>query len=438
MKKHSYSEAISFFEELPHFTPPKNTGVSLKDMFSLDAELALLEKLNNPHMDLKYVHVAGTNGKGSTVAYISSVLDKAWLKVGTFASPFLYRYNEMFVVNGVEISDEDFADLFSQVKPAYDELAAEGIHPSEYEILTVMGFLYFKIRKCDIVVLEVSMGGRVDTTNVIPSPLVAVIAPISFDHMSILGNTLAEIATEKAGIIKTGTKVVSAKQELEVQQVLKDACDKCQASLDYAKAPKLTFCCLEGQTFELTDSPKAEGPKVNIRKYETTLLGTYQIENAALAITAVEKLNEQGYKISPEAIQEGIKATKWFGRFTIVDKDPIIIVDGGHNRQGAKVLRESLEKYFPNKKITFVMGILKDKEVDIILDELVPIAKKIYTTEVPSARTMEPKELAAMICERGGQAEVLEAGAQIKSLVNADDVVCICGSLYLLQKVNGL
>ena len=143
MKKYSYQEAISFFEELPHFKPPKNTGTPVKDMFSLDAELALLEQLNNPHMDLEYIHVAGTNGKGSTVAYISSILNQAKLKIGTFASPFLHRYNELFVVNGKEISDEDFAAVFSEVKPAYDKLAKKGILPSEYEILTVMGFLYF-------------------------------------------------------------------------------------------------------------------------------------------------------------------------------------------------------------------------------------------------------------------------------------------------------
>ena len=296
-----------------------------------------------------------------------------------------------------------------------------------------MGFLYFKIRKCDIVVLEVSMGGRVDTTNVIPSPEVTVITPISFDHMSILGNTLAEIATEKAGIIKSGTVVVSAAQESEVQQVLTDFCKKNGVTLDYAKTPELVASSLNGQIFELSGDSRNEK-----RKYDTTLIGTYQINNAALAIAAIEKLNERGYEVSQEAIAQGIKETKWFGRFTIVDKDPIIVVDGGHNRQGAKVLRESLEKYFPDQKITFVMGILKDKEADIILDELMPIAKTIYTTDVPSARTMDAKDLADMIAARGGKAEVLPEGVSVKSIVKPDEVICICGSLYLLQKVKGL
>ncbi len=192
----------------------------------------------------------------------------------------MHRYNELFVVNGKEISDEDFAAVFTEVKPAYDKLAKKGILPSEYEILTVMGFLYFKKRKCDVVVLEVSMGGRVDTTNVIPAPIVTVIAPISYDHMSILGNTLTEIATEKVGIIKPGTKVVSAIQEAEVKKVLSQTCKKQKVHIDYIKKPKLIRQNLRGQTFEID------------RIYETSLLGTYQIENAALAILAIKMFNE--------------------------------------------------------------------------------------------------------------------------------------------------
>jgi len=422
MKKYSYLEAISFFEELPHFAPPINTGVPLKDMFSLDAEQALLEKLGNPHNDLKYVHVAGTNGKGSTVAYISSVLDKAGIKVGTFASPFLFRYNEMFVVNGKEISDDEFAKIFSEVKPAYDELASKGIYPSEYEILTVMGFVYFKEMKCDLVVLEVSMGGRVDTTNVILAPIVTVITPISYDHMSILGNTLAEIASEKAGIIKAGTVVVSASQEKEVSTVLEEAAARIGVGLIYGQKPKVLSRSLKGQVFELDE------------KYETSLLGTYQVDNAALAILAVKQLRKRGYAISDAAIAEGIRVTKWFGRFSLTGENPYVIVDGGHNRQGAEVLRQSLEQYFPNQKIVFLMGILKDKEVDIILEKLMPIAKRCYVEEVPNKRTMTKKELVDKIGQYGIDAVALEKGANIKDLVRKDEVLCICGSLYLIEK----
>lgn len=425
MKKYSYLEAISFFEELPHFEPPKNIGVPRKDMFSLDAELALLENLGEPHKDLKYVHVAGTNGKGSTVAYVSTILARAGLRVGTFASPFLFRYNEMFVVNGIEITDDKFAEIFGRVKPAYDELAQAGIYPSEYEILTVMGFLYFKEMECDIVVLEVSMGGRVDTTNVIPSPLVTVITPISYDHMSILGNTLTEIATEKAGIIKPGTVVVSANQESEVKTVLEESAKKCRVPLIFAPRPSVVERSINGQIFELD------------KQYQTTLLGTYQVDNAALSILVCEQLKTFGYDISEEAIELGIRNTKWFGRFSLIQTKPYVIVDGGHNRQGASVLRQSLEQYFPNKKIIFLMGILKDKEVNLILDQLLPIAKRCYTADVPNKRTMTKEELAEQIRLRGVEAQPIESGVKIEELVGKDEVLCICGSLYLINSIVG-
>ena len=424
MQTLNYAEAISFFGELPHFEPPISTGTPLKDFFSLEAELALLEKLGNPQNDLKYVHVAGTNGKGSTVAYISSVLMEAGLQVGTFASPFLYRYNELFTVNDFEISDEDFARIFSMVKPAYDELAAENIFPSEYEILTVMSFLYFKEMGCDVVVMEVSMGGRVDTTNVIPAPLVTVITPISYDHMSILGNTLAEIATEKAGIIKEGTTVVSARQEPEVCAVLEKVCGEKNVPLEYAEIPTLLERSLQGQVFMLA------------REYKTQLLGTYQIENASTAITSSHKLRDCGLEISDEAISRGIESAKWFGRFTIMRENPYVIIDGGHNRQGAAVLRKSLEEYFPGKKITFLLGILKDKEVDIILDELMPIADKCYVKAVPNKRTMEPAALAEMIRARGVEAIIIEKEIPYEQMLEESEVICIAGSLYLIKEIS--
>lgn len=425
MHEYNYSEAISFFEKLPHFEPPKNNNTPIKDMFSLDAELALLRKLGNPQIGQRYVHVAGTNGKGSTVAYLTSILIEAGLRVGTFASPFLYHYNELFKINNTEISDEDFARLFSQIKPAYDELATENIFPSEYEILTVMSFIYFSEENCDIVVMEVSMGGRVDTTNVIPAPLVILITPISYDHMSILGNTLTEIATEKAGIIKHGTSVITPFQEREVSKVLEDFCAKKAVSLAYFTEPVPIERSLHGQRFDVDGTT-----------YSTKLLGTYQIGNAAHAIYAARKLAQKGFRISETDISRGIANTEWFGRFTVVKENPYIIIDGGHNRQGAAVLRSSLEEYFPGKKITFLLGILADKEVDIILDELMPIADKCYVTSVPNPRTMVPDDLAKMIESRGVKATVLEKDYPLEDLCKDEtEVLCIAGSLYLIKDI---
>ena len=425
MHEYSYSEAISFFKKLPHFEPPKENNIPAKDLFSLDAELALLEKLGNPQYGLRYVHVAGTNGKGSTVAYLTSILIESGKRVGTFASPFLFRYNELFKVDNVEISDEDFANIFSQIKPAYDELAAENIFPSEYEILTAMSFIYFRKKSCNIVVMEVSMGGRVDTTNVIPAPFVTVITPISYDHMSILGNTLTEIATEKAGIIKTGTSVITPRQDREVEKVLEDVCSKKATSLAYFTPPELISRNLQGQSFMLDGTT-----------YHTKLLGTYQIDNAAEAIYTAQKLDQKGFEISEDAIARGIAKTEWFGRFTVVKENPYLIIDGGHNRQGAAVLRKSLEEYFPGKKITFILGILADKEVDIILDEIMPIAEKCYITTVPNKRTMEPRALAQMVEKRGVQAIIVDdKDFSLDKIQEANEIICIAGSLYLIKKI---
>lgn len=424
MIDYNYEEAISFFRSMPHFTPPK-TGGAKKDFFSLDAELMLLEKLGRPQDKLKYVHIAGTNGKGSTCAYLASILKEASVITGAFTSPFLYRYNEMFRVNGMDISDTDFAEVFSQVKPAYDELASEGIFVSEYEFLTVMAFIYFIKMECELVVLEVSMGGRMDTTNVIPAPLVSVITPISYDHMTILGNTLREIAAEKAGIIKPGTVVVSAKQEPEVAEVLENACIKQSVSLEIVKASKIINRDLHRQRFIASDG----------MEYETTMLGTYQIDNAAVAIAAARKLKGLGYPITEETIRNGIVNTKWFGRFTLLSDNPPVILDGGHNRQGAAVLRKSLEEYFPGKKITFILGILADKEVDIILDTLLPIADKCYTVAVPNPRTMPPEKLAKMIRDRGVDAVVLSDDITLDNIKQKAEVVCVAGSLYLISQI---
>ncbi len=424
MMRYSYDEAVNFFKSMPHFMPPKD-GSSGKNMFSLDAELALLEKLNRPQDKLKYVHIAGTNGKGSTTTYLANILNEASVVTGAFTSPFLYRYNEMFRVNGHDISDEDFAEVFSQVKPSYDELVSEGIFVSEYEFLTVMAFIYFIKMGCELVLLEVSMGGRMDTTNVIPAPLVSVITPISYDHMTILGNTLAEIAAEKAGIIKPKTVVVSAVQEDEVIKVLEDTCAKQSVSIEFVKSGQVMGRDIHGQSFTTSDG----------KEYFTTMLGTYQVDNAAVAIAAARKLGGKGYPITEEAIRRGIANTKWFGRFTLLSDNPPVIIDGGHNRQGATVLRQSLEEYFPGKKITFVLGILADKEVDIILDTLMPIADRCYTMAVPNPRTMPPEKLAEMISARGVDAVVLGVDITLDDIKKKAEVVCIAGSLYLISQI---
>ncbi len=393
--------------------------------FSLDPEIRLLKKLGDPHKDLKYVHVAGTNGKGSTSAFIASILKNAGYKAGCFTSPYFCSPREMIRINGEAISEKAFEALIDRVRKASSELKKEGISVSEYEMYTALAFLYFKQEQCDITVMEVCMGGSVDCTNVIPAPLVTVMVPISFDHMGILGDTLAEIASEKAGIIKTGTVVVSALQEGEVRDVLEKICKEKEVPIGYTEAPEAIRRDVNGQTFRL-------GPG---KEYETSLLGVYQPENAALALSAVDALKDRGFIINDEAKYNGIKASRWFGRFTMVQSDPPVIADGGHNRQGALALRQSLEAYFPGVKITFILGILRDKEVDKMLDILLPIAKEVYCAPVNNERTMDPKDLAAEIQKRGIPAHIISGIADYKSIAEKSAVTCIAGSLYLLGDI---
>jgi len=434
MKNYTYFEAIEFFRNMAHFVPPKEKSGGAKDFFSLDAELALLEKLGKPQNKLKYVHVAGTNGKGSTTAYLESILNEASVLTGAFTSPFLYSYNELFRVGGQDISDQDFAETFSIVKEKYDELVKDKIYPSEYEFLTCMAFIYFIKMECQIVLMEVSLGGRVDTTNVIPAPLVSIITPISYDHMTILGNSLTEIAREKAGIIKPGTIVVSARQEFEVVKVLKATCKEKEVQLILSQGASLVERDIQGQTFQVKNLVN-EDKQVRFDQYFTSLLGTYQIDNAAVAINAAMILKNKEFAISEEAIRAGVEKTKWFGRFSLIKEKPITIIDGGHNRQGAKVLRESLEAYFPNQKVTFVMGILADKEVDLILSQLMPKEAKCYCLQVPNPRSLKPEELAKKVESFGVKAQVITSVDQVFEEADEADIICITGSLYLISKI---
>ncbi|MCR5053597.1 MAG: bifunctional folylpolyglutamate synthase/dihydrofolate synthase [Lachnospiraceae bacterium] len=393
--------------------------------FSLDPEIRLLKRLGDPHKDLKYVHVAGTNGKGSTSAFIASILKNAGYKAGCFTSPYFCSPREMIRINGEAISEKSFEALLDRVRKASSELKKEGISVSEYEIYTALAFLYYQQEECDITVMEVCMGGSVDCTNVIPAPLVTVMVPISFDHMGVLGDTLTEIASEKAGIIKPGTMVVSAPQEDEVRDVLDKTCKDNEVPIRYAEKPETIQRSLSGQIFR----------SGNDEEYETSLLGVYQPDNAALALLAADALKVRGFSVSDEAKYNGIKNTRWFGRFTVIQSDPPVVADGGHNSQGASALRESLETYFPGEKIIFILGILRDKEVDKMLEILLPIAKEVYCTKVPNERTMDPKDLALKIEKNGVPAQVINGVAEYKSIAEKNSVTCIAGSLYLLGEL---
>ena len=326
----------------------------------LDSIQELCGRLGNPQDDLKFVHVAGTNGKGSVSAYIATVLKCGGYRVGRYISPTIFQYRERIQVGNRCITKEALGRLMEQVKQVCDEMVEEGLsQPTPFEIETALGFLYFREKKCDIVVLETGMGGLLDATNIIQNTVLAVLTSVSMDHMKFLGKTLAEIATHKAGILKAGCRVVSIRQSREAMEVI----EKRAAQL--------------GCPLTVAEPSKASGVKYGLEKQrftyggfsglEISLAGKYQIENACLALEALRVLGECGFSVNERRLRQGFLETKWPGRFTVIGKKPYFIVDGAHNEDAAKRLAESVEFYFTNKRIIYIMGVLKDKEYEKII-----------------------------------------------------------------------
>ena len=428
----TYNECLHYLRHLPAFTP---AGVlSGKITYDLNAITVLCSRLGDPQKKLKFVHITGTNGKGSTLAFLRSILTTAGLRTGSFTSPELVDYEEQVQIDGEMIPQEAVARHLSTVITAAEEMRQEGrFFPSPFEMTLAMAFLYFLEEGCDIVLLEVGMGGKTDATNVIGSPLLALFVRISLDHTQILGDTLTAIAREKAGIIKDGTKVLSLPQPKEAEQVLQETCQKLHVPLEIIEPPaKLLSRSVEGQSFYLPLTDEA---------VRIPLLGTYQPENASLASEAASCVLEQlGYHTLcniNDMISEGLAHTTWPCRFELISKDPYVLVDGGHNVQGARVLSESLRAYFPEKKITFIFGVLKDKDYREIIKIMGPLAKEFITVAPDSPRAMDAVELADYLREKGYSARPAASYEEAVSLGLAacDDVLLAFGSLYFVGKL---
>jgi len=393
---------------------------------------ALLELMENPHKKLKYVHVAGTNGKGSTVAFISSILMESGYKVGIYTSPYLERFTERIKINNTEISENDLSRITELVKQKVDIMIGRGEnHPTEFEIITAIAFQYYYENNCDIVVLEVGLGGRFDSTNIIDTPEVAVITTINYDHMSILGNTLEEIAFEKAGIIKKDGDVVLYPQIDAIDRLFDSICVERNARLhrvDYGTLKLITFG-IEGQEFDYS----------GFKSLRISLLGEHQIRNAAVALEACKLLTEKGFKISESAIRQGLKNARWPGRLEIVNKSPLFLIDGGHNSEGAKTLCEALNKYFPEAKKVFIIGVLRDKDYKTMVEAIVPIADQVITVTPESDRALPAEELAIFIksyCKSVIASDKIEDAIETSLKVSTlDSVICAFGSLFYIGKV---
>lgn len=390
----------------------------------------LLRRLGNPQDQLHFVHIAGTNGKGSVLAYVSTILKEAEFKVGRYISPTIFEYRERIQVNEEYISKEDLTRLAEKIWLVGKRMLADGKgHPTMFEAETALAFLYFAEQKCDIVVLEVGMGGILDATNVIRNTEVAVLTPISMDHMAFLGNTLDEIAEKKAGIIKPGCVVVSAAQQPEAEVVIRKKAGECGCPVLFADPAQIygKERGLESQFFDYKHRSCVE----------ISLSGEYQFLNAALALEVIDAMKAIGYEITERDVREGLRKTRWPGRFSVIARDPLFIVDGAHNRDAARQLRASIDAYLKGKRLIFICGVLADKEYDLVMRQTVPCAAEVITVMTPdNPRALPAKELADTVKKYNEHVQTAdsleEAVDRAYRLAGRDDVILAFGSLSYL------
>jgi len=395
----------------------------------LERTFGLLELMGDPQNNLKFVHVGGTNGKGSTCAMVSSILQKAGYKVGLYTSPHIYCFNERIQINGENISDEDLAATTEYVKPLAESMG-ENI-PTEFELVFCIALEYFKRQGCDIVVVEVGMGGEMDATNVIPAPEVAALTNIGLDHTGFLGNTVEEIARTKGGILKTGSSAVIYPSCDSVVAVLEDICAKrsipCRVA-DFGAITPLTHS-LEGQTFSC-------GKRENLF---LPLLGQHQLYNGCVALHVIDLLQEKGWHIPEESVREGLKATVWPGRFHIMGHDPLFIIDGGHNPQCLEALVKNIQDYLQGRRIIGLSGVLADKDYGEMYRPVLPYIAEFVCITPPSDRKLEATELARHLQTAGAKAtpcdSIAEGVALAKHLAGTDGVVLCFGSLYSIGEI---
>lgn len=392
----------------------------------------LCEKLENPQNDLSFVHIAGTNGKGSVLAFVSSILTEAGYRVGCYSSPTIFDYRERIQINGRMISKKALCQEMTIIKEVCQELTAQGKpHPTVFEIETAAAFHYFKNNSCDIVVLETGLGGAEDATNVIQNPLIAVLTSISLDHMGILGDTIEEIAEHKAGIIKQGCQVIAVRQQPGVMEMLKEKSERDQASLKVVDSEQADCVrsTIEKQVFSYG----------NLKKLMITMPGRYQIGNAVLAVEVIKGLEEKGFSVKEAALRKGLAEAKWPGRFQVLAKKPLFIADGAHNRDGAARLAESIRFYFTNKRIIYIIGILRDKEKEEIIKATYPYAEQILTVPTPGERGVSAYDLACEIRKyHAGVTAVdsVEEAVELSCLsADQDTVIIAFGSLSYLGKL---
>ncbi len=450
----NYKETLEYISSLNQYG----------SVLGLDNMHRLCDKLGHPEEKTRFIHVAGTNGKGSTSAYIAHILMAAGFRVGRYISPVISDYRERFQIGSRMITQKDLCEYMGRMKTVCEALVAEGYpHPTPFEVETALGFVYFEEKECDYVILEVGMGGATDATNVIPAPVACVWTSISMDHMGFLGKSLKDIALVKAGIAKPGAVFVSCRQEPEVLTVLEAYVQKVQECQCRGPAQKeqaaiqQTRIAQSGKgsvileshsvVLHVADVQEATGIKYGLTtqqfsykglsKLKIHLAGTHQIANAVLAVETVLQLRQVGVDIPEWAIYKGLAETSWPGRLEVLGKRPLFIMDGAHNEDAARQLAASIEAYFPGRRLIYIVGVLKDKEYDKILDLTAGYAEHILTVTPPdNPRALDALELAMTAKEYHAQVtnvSSLEEAVEVSHLLADKDSVILCfGSLSYL------
>lgn len=387
----------------------------------------LLERMGRPQDALRFIHIAGTNGKGSCAAMLASVLRAAGYRTGLFTSPYIFRFNERMQINGAQIPDGELAEIVDFVRPHAEAMED---HPTEFELMTAVALEWYKRRGCEIVVLEVGLGGRLDATNIIESPELSVIMNIGLDHTAVLGGTVELIAGEKAGIIKQGRPCVCYDLEPEARRVIEAECERLGSPLRFADfgAIRPEFDSLEGQVFTYKATPVA-----------LPLLGGHQRENAAVVLEAVECLRSLGWEIDDGALEHGLYSVSWPGRFELINEEPPFVVDGGHNPQCARTVADNLRAYFPESRRVLMTGVLADKDVDGLAAILNEAADEYVCVSPKSARALSAEALAEKLRPFGKPVTVCqsvkEGVRRALELAGSDGMACAVGSLYMVGEI---
>lgn len=398
-------------------------------VLGLDSISALCERLGNPQDDLEFVHIAGTNGKGSTLCMLSCILMEAGYRVGRYISPTIRDYRERFQINEKLITQKDLCKYMEQVKEAADELEEEGIIVTAFEMETVIAFLYFRDKDCDVVVLECGMGGLTDATNIVENKILTILTTVSMDHMQFLGDSLTDIAKCKCGIIRPGVPVVSAQQQVEVRSVI-DSYDNDIIYVDFRQISGIKY----GKT---TQKFKYKG-----EAYETSLLGSYQVDNAALAVEAANilmKLPDYD-RITMVSIRKGLLRAQWQGRFQVVSRKPLVIIDGAHNDDAARRLRETIDIFYGDYKKIYIIGMFRDKEIDKVLSRIITDGEMIFTVATPNnpraLSSVEMAEYARKYNNRVTSCDSIEEAVEYSTAIaDSKTVIVACGSLAYLGRL---